>query len=79
MAEISAAAVRALRDRTGLPMMDCKKALAESGGDMEKAIGWLRERSKGKLEERAGNVTAEGRIFVALAPENAAGALVEIQ
>ena len=79
MAEITAAAVRALRDRTGLPMMDCKKALTEAGGEEEKAIAWLKERNKGKLEERAGNVTAEGRMFVALAPDNAAAALVEIQ
>jgi elongation factor Ts len=79
MAEISAADVRALRDRTGLPMMDCKKALTVSEGDMEKAIGWLKERNKGKLEERAGNVTGEGRMFVAVAPDNAAAALVEVQ
>lgn len=79
MAEITAAAVRALRDRTGLPMMDCKKALTEAAGDESKAIDWLKERNKGKLEERAGNVTAEGRMFVAVAPENAAAALVEIQ
>ncbi len=79
MAEITAAAVRTLRDRTGLPMMDCKKALTESGGDEEKAIAWLKERNKGKLEERADNVTAEGRMFVAVAPENAAAALVEFQ
>lgn len=79
MAEISAADVRSLRDRTGLPMMDCKKALAESGGNMDKAIGWLKERNKGKLEERAGNVTAEGRMFVALAPDASAAGIVEIQ
>jgi elongation factor Ts len=79
MAEISAADVRALRDRTGLPMMDCKRALAESSGDMEKAIAWLKERNKGKLEERAGNVTAEGRMFVAVAEDQSAAALVEIQ
>jgi elongation factor Ts len=79
MADISAAAVRALRDRTGLPMMDCKKALTESAGDEQKAIAWLKERNKGKLEERAGNATGEGRIFVALADDASAAALVEIQ
>lgn len=79
MAEISAADVRGLRDRTGLPMMDCKKALAAAEGDMEKAVAWLKERNKGKLEERAGNITAEGRMFVAAAPDNSAAALVEIQ
>lgn len=79
MAEISAAAVRALRDRTGLPMMDCKRALAESAGDEQKAMAWLKERNKGKLEERAGNATGEGRIFVAMADDNSAAALVEMQ
>ena len=79
MAEISAAAVRALRDRTGLPMMDCKKALTESSGDEQKAMAWLKERNKGKLEERAGNATGEGRIFVAMADDQSAAALVEMQ
>jgi elongation factor Ts len=79
MAEISAAAVRALRDRTGLPMMDCKKALTVAEGDEQKAVDWLKERNKGKLEERAGNATGEGRIFVALADDHSAAALVEIQ
>lgn len=79
MAEITAADVRSLRDRTGLPMMDCKKALASSGGDMEKAVAWLKERNKGKLEERAGNATGEGRMFVAVAPDASAAAIVEIQ
>ena len=44
MAEITAATVKALRDRTGLPMMDCKKALDECGGDSDVAVQWLRER-----------------------------------
>ena len=79
MADITAAAVRALRDRTGLPMMDCKKALVASNGEEGQAIDWLKERNKGKLEERAGNVTGEGRIFVKLAADNAAAAMVEIQ
>lgn len=79
MADISAAAVRALRDRTGLPMMDCKKALTVSEGDEAKAVEWLKERNKGKLEERAGNVTGEGRMFVKVAPDNSAAAIVEIQ
>lgn len=79
MADITAAAVRDLRNRTGLPMMDCKKALAASNGDEGQAIEWLRERNKGKLEERSGNITAEGRIFVKLADGNSAAAMVEIQ
>ena len=79
MAEISAADVRSLRDRTGLPMMDCKKALAESGGDEQKAIAWLKERNKGKLTEREGNATGEGRMFVVVAPDASAAAIVEMQ
>ena len=79
MAEISAAAVRALRERTNLPMMDCKKALTESGGDETKAIAWLKERNKGKLEERSGNATGEGRMFVKVADDHSAAAIVEIQ
>lgn len=79
MAEITAAAVRALRERTGLPMMDCKKALSASNGDETQAIEWLRERNKGKLEERAGNATGEGRIFVQLADDHSAAGIVEIQ
>ncbi|QDT63218.1 translation elongation factor Ts [Calycomorphotria hydatis] len=79
MAAITAADVKALRDRTDMPMMDCKKALAASDGDQEKAIEWLRERSKGKLEERAANVTAEGRIFQYVADDCSAAAMVEIQ
>ena len=79
MADISAAAVRTLRDRTGLPMMDCKKALAASGGDEAGAMTWLKERSKGKLSERESNATGEGRMFVALASDHSAAGLVEIQ
>jgi elongation factor Ts len=79
MAEISAADVRALRDKTGLPMMDCKSALVEAGGDEAKAVAILKEKNKGKLEKRADNVTGEGRMFVAVAPGNTAAALVELQ
>ena len=53
MAEITAASVKALRDRTGLPMMECKKALAESGGDEAAAIELLNRKYKGKMEERS--------------------------
>lgn len=79
MAEISAAAVRALRDKTNLPMMDCKSALVEAGGDESKAIEILKEKNKGKLEKRADNATGEGRMFVAVAPDASAAAIVEIQ
>lgn len=62
--EISATMVMDLRKQTGLPMMDCKKALSESHGDVKKAIDWLRQRGLSKVIERADNVTANGRIFV---------------
>ena len=52
MPEITAAAVKDLREKTGLPMMDCKQALTESGGDQEKAVEWLRKKGK-KVQETA--------------------------
>lgn len=76
MAEISAAAVKDLRDRTGAGMMDCKKALADAGGDLEKAAGLLRERGLAKAAKREGRATAEGTVALALAGER--GALVEV-
>ena len=54
MATISAAMVKELRERTGAGMMDCKKALAETGGDMQKAIDYLREKGIAKAEKKAG-------------------------
>lgn len=79
MAEITAAAVKALREKTDLPMMECKKALTEAGGDEAKAIQILREMFKKVQEKRADNVTAEGRVFIALAPGGSEAAMVEIQ
>ena len=76
MAEISAAAVKDLRDRTGAGMMDCKKALADAGGDIEKAANLLRERGLAKAAKREGRATAEGTIAMALA--GSVGALVEL-
>jgi elongation factor Ts len=76
VAEISAAAVKDLRDRTGAGMMDCKKALADAGGDLEKAAALLRERGLAKAAKREGRATAEGTVALALAGE--AGALVEL-
>ncbi|MEW4488826.1 translation elongation factor Ts [Thalassoglobus sp. JC818] len=63
MAEVTAAAVKALREKTDLPMMDCKKALVEAGGDEDKAIAILREQFEKVMVKRADNETAEGRIF----------------
>ncbi|MEM9700907.1 MAG: translation elongation factor Ts [Planctomycetota bacterium] len=79
MATISAAAVKALRDRTDLPMMNCKKALVEADGDEEKAIAILRKMSGEKLAKRADNVTAEGRVFQWVAEDHSAAAMVEVQ
>ena len=79
MAEITAAAVKALREKTDLPMMECKKALTEAGGDEAKAIQILREMFKKVQEKRADNVTAEGRVFIASKPDGSEAAMVEIQ
>lgn len=64
MAEVTAAAVKALREKTDLPMMECKRALVEAGGDEEKAIAILREAFKKIQVKRADNATEEGRVFV---------------
>lgn len=79
MAEITAAAVKALREKTDLPMMECKKALTEAGGDEAKAIQILKEMFKKVQEKRADNVTAEGRVFIAAKPDGSEAAMIEIQ
>jgi elongation factor Ts len=77
MPEITAAAVKALREKTNLPMMDCKKALEQAGGDAEKAVQLLREAGKKISEKRAGKETTSGRIAVVSRLENGVGAMVE--
>ncbi len=79
MAEVTAAAVKALRDKTDLPMMECKRALTEAGGDEAKAIEILKQMFKKVQEKRADNATAEGRIFIAGREDGSAAAMVEIQ
>lgn len=79
MAEITAAAVNALRQRTSLPLMKVKQALTEAGGDPEKAIEILRSQVGKLLVSRAENATEEGRVFVKLKPDNSEAAAVEIQ
>ena len=79
MAEITAAAVKALRDKTQLPMMECKRALAETGGDQEAAIRLLREQGKKTMAKRADRSTNAGRIAIYASLEPAAGAMVELQ
>lgn len=79
MAEISAAAVKALRERTGLPMMECKKALQESGGNEEKAVEWLRKQGIKTQETRLGRETSAGRIAVYADIDAGVGAMVEVK
>ena len=66
MAKISAAQVKELRDKTGVGMMDAKKALVETEGDMEKAVDVLREKGVAKAEKKSGRVAAEGIAAVAI-------------
>ena len=76
MAEITAAMVRDLREKTGAGMMDCKKALVESNGDMEGAIDWLRKKGLSAAAKKSGRVAAEGLVGVASGPNVAA--MVEV-
>ena len=78
MGSISAAAVKALRERTGLPMMDCKRALQEAGGDEEAAIEALRKSGRKTMEKRAGRETSAGRIAVYTDMAAGVGAMVEL-
>jgi elongation factor Ts len=79
MAEISAAAVKALRERTNLPMMDCKKALTEASGDVDKAVELLRKAGAKLMEKRAGRTTTCGRIAVYVAPGTNVGAMIDLR
>ena len=76
MAEITAALVRDLREKTGAGMMDCKKALTESGGDMEAAIDWLRKKGLSAAAKKSGRTAAEGLVGVATGP--GVGGMVEV-
>ncbi len=78
MANISAAMVKDLRDRTGLGMMECKKALQEAGGDVEKAIEELRKASGMKAAKKAGRTAAEGVVAVKVADDNSYAVAVEV-
>lgn len=77
--EITAAAVKALRDRTNAPMMDCKAALTEAGGDMEKAADILRKKNKAIQDKKGERETAEGRIAAFIDPAQQIGAMVEVR
>src|SRR6266511_4079152 len=78
MAEISAALVKKLRDRTGAPMMDCKRALQETNGDMEAAIRVLREKGMAGAAKRSDRATPEGKVGYRLAEDARRGAMVAV-
>ena len=78
MAEITAALVRELRDETGLPMMDCKKALQDNGGDKEAAKVELRKRGIKLSESRSSRETSFGRFGIHTGVDKKAGAIVEV-
>lgn len=75
---IAASTVKELRDLTGAGMMECKKALVETGGDIEAAVEILRARGKAKAEKRSGRVAAEGRIELLLAEDGRRGVVMEV-
>jgi elongation factor Ts len=80
MAEITASLVKELREKTGAGMMDCKRALGETQGDIEGAVDWLRKKGLAAAAKKAGRVAAEGLVGVATSasPGGAAGAVVEV-
>jgi elongation factor Ts len=78
MAEITASMVKALRDKTDAPMMECKKALAEAGGDPARAEEILRVRLGNKASRAASRIAAEGVVAAHVAPDGRSGALVEV-
>jgi elongation factor Ts len=78
MAEISAKLVKELRDKTGAGMMDCKKALAETNGDSDKAIEWLRQKGIASAEKKSGRTAAEGAIGSYIHTGARVGVLVEV-
>jgi len=78
MAEINAKMVKELRDKTGAGMMDCKKALAEADGDVEKAIKFLREQGIASAAKKSSRETSEGLIYSYIHPGDKLGVLIEI-
>jgi elongation factor Ts len=79
MAEITAAAVMALREKTGLPMMECKKALAECGGNTDQAVEWLRKQGIKTQSMRADRETSCGRLAVYTDPAKGVAAIIELK
>ena len=78
MAQITAALVKDLRDRTGAGMMDAKKALVENDGDMEAAVDWLRAKGLSKAAKKSGRTAADGLVAAVLSDDGKTGALVEL-
>jgi elongation factor Ts len=76
MADVSAALVKELRDKTGAGMMDCKRALGDTGGDIEAAVDWLRTKGLAAAAKKSGRIAAEG--LVGVATRGVAGAVVEV-
>src|ERR1700761_6081339 len=76
MAAITAALVKDLREKTGAGMMDCKRALTETDGDLETAVDWLRKKGLAAAAKKSGRIAAEGLVGVASAPNKAA--IVEV-
>ncbi len=78
MAEVTASLVKELRDRTGLGMMECKKALQEAGADIELAIDNLRKSGQAKAAKKAGNIAADGAIITALSADKRSALIMEV-
>ena len=78
MATVTAAMVKELRERTGAGMMDCKKALAETNGDMSKAADYLREKGIAKAAKKSGRIAAEGAVAAYVSADGKIGAMAEI-
>ncbi len=78
MAQITAALVKGLRDKTGAGMMDAKKALVETDGDMEAAVDWLRAKGLSKAAKKSGRTAADGLVAAVLSADRTTGALVEL-
>ena len=78
MANISASMVKELREMTGAGMMDCKKALTNTDGDMDKAVEWLRENGLAKAEKKAGRIAAEGIVKTNISEDGKSAAIVEV-
>src|SRR3954447_14305913 len=76
MTNITAGMVKDLRDKTGAGMMDCKAALAETSGDVESAVDWLRKKGLAKAAKKAGRIAADG--LIGIATQGGRGAVVEV-